>query len=779
MLFIGVLGSHVLTTDWLETSFLALLPATEQQPEIAKAIQQHNEVRDRRVIWLVGAENAGTAIAYARQIKVKSQQSGLFKSVTLEVPQREMMGRYQALFPYRSQLLDKQTRSSLQADPKHVLQQNLETLYSPLGQMAAINLEQDPLLLFNRYINAQNPLSLSLEQGIPILQGEGKHWALLLAELKDSHLQLDKLEALQTLVKDMQRQAQASGCLALVTGMPVFTAAGAESASQEISTVGAGASTGIILLLLLTFHSVRPLLLSFLAISSGILGALVVSILVFGKVHIITLVFGASLIGVADDYALHFVCDSFVGKGWQPRHALVHLLPGLVIGLLTNLLSYSGLMLSPFPGLQEVAVFSAAGLLLAWLAVVLLFPLLLTGFHSGRKPTILKFADYWQQHWPMWVTKNRRWLMPVVAAFIVSGLWQLTPRDDVRLLQSAPVALTKQADAIKQLLPISQDNQFFLVAGKSLTEWHQNEQALLERLHLLKQQGKLKLFQGLSASWPDEGTQQSNYQLLDSKLYESGQVKQYMADLGFNDKAIANEIKQFQAVKGRTISLVDWLNTADEAKRNLWLSCDSGQCRSMVALTGISDLSALSALQMQGVSWVDQVEELSSLFARYRVQASFLLVAAYVAVFLGLGFKFGWRNAVTITAIPVLSALVALAMMGWCNQLFSVFNLFALLLVLGIGVDDAIFFHTAGHSGKVSINDPTLDESLSDKRATTSLAVTLSALTTLLAFGLLAVSSTEIVHAFGFTVTFGIITALLCSPLVGYKHKTDQQRKAV
>jgi predicted exporter len=61
-----------------------------------------------------------------------------------------------------------------------------------------------------------------------------------------------------------------------------------------------------------------------------------------------------------------------------------------------------------------------------------------------------------------------------------------------------------------------------------------------------------------------------------------------------------------------------------------------------------------------------------------------------------------------------------------------------------------------------------------DKRASTSLAVTLSALTTLLAFGLLAVSSTEIVHAFGFTVATGILTALILSPLVGHRPRNLQ-----
>jgi len=155
---------------------------------------------------------------------------------------------------------------------------------------------------------------------------------------------------------------------------------------------------------------------------------------------------------------------------------------------------------------------------------------------------------------------------------------------------------------------------------------------------------------------------------------------------------------------------------------------------------------------LPGVVWVDQVESISSLFARYRIRATGLLAIAFCLASLGLGYKFGWRNGATIMSVPVMALAVSLAMLGWFDQLFSLFNLFALLLVLGIGVDYGLFFFMAG-----------------DRRVSTSLGVTLSAVTTLLAFGLLAISSTEIVHAFGFTVTAGIVTALLCAPLIGLK----------
>jgi predicted exporter len=573
-------------------------------------------------------------------------------------------------------------------------------------------------------------------------------------------LQLDKLETLLSLVNTAESQIKTNGGELLVSGMPLFTAHGAQSAKQEISTVGIGSSIGIIVLLWLTFRSVRPLLLSALAIGSGLFAALVVCVLFFGKIHILTLVFGASLIGVADDYAQHFLCDSFGEKDWNPRKSLKFILPGLSLGLASNLLSYAGLGFSPFPGLQEVALFSAVGLLVAWLTVVLLFPLLLTGFTFDHQPGILKLTTYWEEHWPLWIAKNRRWLSVLMLVFIAGGLWMLSPQDDVRLLQSAPADLLQTADKIRSLLPITRDNQFFLVSGKDQADWYQNERKLLERLQALKQQKTLTSYEGLSQYWPDANQQQQNYRLLKQRLVDSDVLERYMTGLGFDDKAVAAELKQFKVAESNTLTLPDWLSGTDENKQSLWLGCNADHCQSTVALTGIANAAALTALQeLPGVAWVDQVESVSSLFARYRIRASILLAAAFSLALAGLGFKFGWRNAITIMAVPVVSLAVSLAMLGWFNQLFSLFNLFALLLVLGIGVDYGLFFFMAG-----------------DRRASTSLGVTLSALTTLLAFGLLATSSTEIVHAFGFTLTAGIVTALLCAPLVGFREQINDKQ---
>ncbi|MFA0521431.1 MMPL family transporter, partial [Vibrio sp. 10N.222.55.E8] len=142
---------------------------------------------------------------------------------------------------------------------------------------------------------------------------------------------------------------------------------GTQSAKSEISTIGLGSLAGVILLVWLTFRSALPLTLSLLSISTGLLVALVSTVAIFGKIHLFSLVFGASLIGVSIDYSFHFLTDRLAaGNQWQSDKGLKHIFVAITLGLLTSLIGYLGLLVAPFPGLQQLALFSSIGLIAAY-----------------------------------------------------------------------------------------------------------------------------------------------------------------------------------------------------------------------------------------------------------------------------------------------------------------------------------------------------------------------------------------------------------------------------
>jgi predicted exporter len=103
----------------------------------------------------------------------------------------------------------------------------------------------------------------------------------------------------------------------------------------------------------------------------------------------------------------------------------------------------------------------------------------------------------------------------------------------------------------------------------------------------------------------------------------------------------------------------------------------------------------------------------------------------------------------------VVACLVGIAVTTLTGSTLNLFNLLALVLVVGIGIDYTLFFAEQAQS------------------QSTLLAITLSAMTTLLSFGLLSLSETHAIHSFGLTTLSGIFVAWLLSPLA-IKRQTNQ-----
>jgi predicted exporter len=125
-----------------------------------------------------------------------------------------------------------------------------------------------------------------------------------------------------------------------------------------------------------------------------------------------------------------------------------------------------------------------------------------------------------------------------------------------------------------------------------------------------------------------------------------------------------------------------------------------------------------------------------------------VLLISYVAVYALLYPRYrqaSWR----VLAPTAMATMLTLALLGIAGQGLQLFHLLALMLLLGIGVDYGIF----------------LQEELDSQRDGTAwLAVGISALSTLLSFGLLGLSKTPALRAFGLTMAMGIGAVALIVP---------------
>jgi predicted exporter len=124
-----------------------------------------------------------------------------------------------------------------------------------------------------------------------------------------------------------------------------------------------------------------------------------------------------------------------------------------------------------------------------------------------------------------------------------------------------------------------------------------------------------------------------------------------------------------------------------------------------------------------------------------------VLILSYVAIFGILYWRYR-QNSWRILAPTAMATIATVAFLGIAGLGIQLFHVLALMLLLGIGVDYGIFFR----------------ETSSEGDGVAWLSAGLSALSTVLSFGLLGFSRTPPLQAFGLTMAIGIGAVTLLVP---------------
>ena len=264
-------------------------------------------------------------------------------------------------------------------------------------------------------------------------------------------------------------QAAAPGATIRISGVVRHAAVAAKRAKFEMSVIGTGSLIGIVLLMFWVFGRVRPFALSLAAVGGGILLAVVVTDLVFGGIHMLTLVFGTSLAGVSIDYCLHFFAQRLATP--DPGPLLWRACAGpFCSGLVTSVIAYGGMVVAPFPGLRQIAVFTATGL--TWrLARHAVAPAGGRRTGTAARPCIASGrAVAFARPGPAGRRGHERTLVAVLSAIalVLGGfaLWQLSPDDSVRVLYNPPPQLLKTDRKVASLLGSTLSTHAVVVSGR-------------------------------------------------------------------------------------------------------------------------------------------------------------------------------------------------------------------------------------------------------------------------------------------------------------------------
>lgn len=735
----------------IETDILAMLPEVERDALVENAVRALSDATGRRTLFLVGAPDFAAARDAAGALATALVQSGAFArvrhAVTLDAAALD------ALYgPHRAALLSDRHRHWLQAGADERLYQDaLRALYTPAGWLGARAFADDPLNLYGDFLAQQIPRSgnLRLQDGVLAASGGGREYVLVSAESDTNPFAFSehgRVEpAIVAAIEGLARQHPHAEVLS--SGVVRHAAAGSARGKAELAAFGTVSLLGILLLIAFTFRGPRPLLLTLLSLAVGAGAALTACHFLFDRLHLITLVFGSTLTGVTVDYSIHYFADQFRYRdAWDPRDTLRHVGPAILIGMLATVLGYQALLLPPFPGLRQMAVFSIVGIGAACATVLLAYPMLANRRPAAHRPAALGLARGLETlRAPSLARREVRLAALALLVLTAWGLSRVEFADSVRALQSSPDWLQQEEARVRELLGGAQDSRFFLVEGATAEAALQAEEALRVSLDALVARGALAGYQAVSRALPSQRRQRENLELLARHVrVEGGALPRILREAGYPEAAIRARLAHQQAPAPLTPAA--WLESPVSAPlRGLWLEAASAPLgrgfATAVTLNGISDAAALEALgtQRPGVHFVDRVARISDVLRRYRHLASVCLLAAYALIGAVLALRYGARTGLLLLVAPVGGAALTLAVLGAAGAAVNLFNILALLLVLGMGVDYAVFMREGGTS-----------------RATVIMAILLAGAMTLLSFGMLAFSATPFIRSLGLTVLLGV-----------------------
>ena len=158
----------------------------------------------------------------------------------------------------------------------------------------------------------------------------------------------------------------------------------------------------------------------------------------------------------------------------------------------------------------------------------------------------------------------------------------------------------------------------------------------------------------------------------------------------------------------------------------------------------------VSRLNDSQVHYLDLKVSSNQLINRYRDEALMLLVWGAAAIVLVLVLGLPSLRVVLRVLLSVAAGVIGVVMLLLVfDQRLSLFHLVALLLVAGIGLDYGLFFNRVYQERA--------------ERERTARALAVCAATTMLVFGVLAVSETPVLNAIGTTTAAGAILCLVLS----------------
>jgi predicted exporter len=646
------------------------------------------------------------------------------------------------------------------AELKKSLSQTKQMLSQETGFFAKALVPRDPTSEVMRQLeNLASKSKTPTEEGVWMVQPAPGQWrALIMGQTKAPGIDLDAQQAavgaVQTAFKEANVKHGGSAAQLVLTGPGVFSALSRDRIRNEVTTMSTIATVMVIALIWWVYRSIPVMGLGLLPVATGIVFGMAAVAAIFGHVHGLTLGFGATLIGEAIDYAIYLLTLIRNKPGHTAVPTMQRIWPTLRIGVLTSIFGFAAMVVSDFPGLQQLGVFSVAGLIAAVLTARYVLPYLVPKDFEIRASGFGSWLASVTKGLPRYRTfVNIALAISVTAAFFIP---KKSPESGLGGVSPISLAEQKIDETLRGQLG-APDLRYLVIAQASNLE---NALILAERaadaMKKLQTDDKIASYDTPTRFLPSQALQKQRQAAIPSQVVLSANLKDAATDTGFSPDSFKPFLDDITAAKtADLISRKTLLGTQLAAQVDALVIEKANLATIMLPLRDVKDEAALRAavatINEPQLRVLDLTTETSSLYQTYRHQSVTYALAGMMAIFLlFILYLRSIKSALRLMWPLVAAVLWTGSILTLFGITLSIFHIVALLLVVGVGSNYALFFD--GQVDEISLG-PVM------------ISLVVCNLSTIFGFGVLGFSNMPVLRAIGTTVGIGAVLCLILSAL--------------
>ena len=751
----------VISRSQFTTDLSAFLPKSPTPAQRLLLEQIRDGLASRLILVGIDGADASTRADLSRRIARRLRAESAFVSVDNGEPVNAERDRAY-LFDHRYLLSPMVTPARFTADGLHAaLADSIDLLASSGGLLMKALLPRDPTGEMLHLLEQQDSGSRPKMVDGAWASKDGQR-ALLLLQTRASGADTDAQQAAMTAIRrafaaaKAEASASATPATLVMTGPGVFSVTSREAIKDQVSRLSIVSVVLIATLLLLVYRSFSALALGFLPVISGALAGIAAVSLGFGEVHGITLGFGTALIGEAVDYSIYLFVQSERG-GTDPQDWVARFWPTVRLGMLTSIAGFASLLLSGFPGLAQLGLYSIAGLVAAAAVTRFVLPHLLpANFRIHDVSAIGRVLSRLVRR-----ASLLRW--PAALLLLAAGavlfmhradLWN----DKISSLSPVPPADVALDTRLRADLGAPDVRYLVVVSGASRESVLRSSERVSAVLQHEVDRGRLAGFESPSRYLPSVATQRARQASLPSAPVLAARLAQAVRGLPVHARLFAPFLADVAAARRQPLlRAADLEHTSMAMALSALLIQRDGRWSALLPLTAARGVAidadrmraALGITGAPDVLFVDMKAESDRLYSGYLHEAILLSLGGLAAIIALLLAVFRQPTRVVRIIAPLAAAVVTVtAGLAALGQQLIILHLVGLLLVVAVGSNYALFFDRAAPAGQ-GIAPRTLA------------SILFANLTTVAGFGVLAFSKVAILQAMGATVAPGVILALI------------------